>query len=178
VSPTETPKKYLNISNDESGINFDSAHIIGVSAGALLILLLVVAVLILLIRRKQGKEAEIELRLLPKYSSKNKLIRLTRVLNSGGFGVVWKARYQGKNVALNLIRMDKYEGKEYDPERNVRIFKMVVDEASIMELMVHERVLQFIMFEIESLGIVLEYLPLGSLYVFFMYSAALRCCSV
>jgi serine/threonine protein kinase len=32
-----------------------------------------------------------------------------------------------------------------------------------MELMVHERIVRFIMFEIESLGIVLEYLPLGSL---------------
>jgi serine/threonine protein kinase len=33
-----------------------------------------------------------------------------------------------------------------------------------MELMVQERIARFIMFEIESLGIVLEYLPLGSLY--------------
>jgi serine/threonine protein kinase len=66
--------------------------------------------------------------------------------------------------------MDKLGGKEGDRKeldkvRNVKIFKMVVDEASIMEIMVHERIVKFIMFEkVESLGIVLEYLPLGSLY--------------
>jgi serine/threonine protein kinase len=41
---------------------------------------------------------------------------------------------------------------------------MVADESSMMELMVHERIVRFVMFELESLGIVLEYLPLGSLY--------------
>jgi serine/threonine protein kinase len=41
---------------------------------------------------------------------------------------------------------------------------MVTDESMIMKLMVHERIVRFIMFEIESLGIVLEYLPLGSLF--------------
>jgi serine/threonine-protein kinase TNNI3K len=79
-----------------------------------------------------------------------------RMLNSGGFGVVWKARYKGQTVAIKLIRMDK--------ERNLKIVKMVVDEYSIMKLMVHARIVRFIMFEVESLGIVLEYLPLGSLY--------------
>jgi serine/threonine protein kinase len=113
-------------------------------------------ILILLKRRKQGKETEIELRLIPKYSSKNKQIRLMKKINSGGFGVVWKARYKGQTVAVKLIRMDK--------ERNLKIVKMVADEFSIMKLMVHERIVRFIMFEIESLGIVLEYLPLGSLY--------------
>jgi hypothetical protein len=159
---TETPKPSLNISNGESNINFPL--IIGITSGLLLIILLFgIAVAILFKRRRQGKESEIELRLLPKYSSKTKKIRLMSLLNSGGFGVVWKARYKKRPVAIKLIRMDKHKGEEYDNERNVRIFKMVVDEASIMELMVHERVVQFIMFEIESLGIVLEYLPLGSL---------------
>jgi serine/threonine protein kinase len=79
-------------------------------------------------------------------------------INSGGFGVVWKARYKGQTVAIKLIRMDK--------ERNLKIVKMVVDESNIMMLMVHERIVRLIMFEIESLGIVLEYLPLGSLYDF------------
>jgi hypothetical protein len=138
--------------------------IIGLSAIAILVIVLLTAVVMILKRRKQGKESYFDLRLLPKYSSPNKDIRLMRMLASGGFGVVWKARYKGQTVALKLIRMDKYEGKEYDRTRNVKIFKMVVDEASIMELMVHERVVRFIMFEIESLGIVLEYLPLGSLY--------------
>jgi serine/threonine protein kinase len=115
-------------------------------------------------RREQGKETEIELRLLPKYSSPNKQIRLMRLLNSGGFGVVWKARYKGQTVAIKLIRVDKHEGKEYDNERKVKTVKMVVDEASIMGQMAHKRIVRFIMFEVESLGIVLEYLPLGSLY--------------
>jgi serine/threonine protein kinase len=57
-----------------------------------------------------------------------------------------------------------HEGKEYDNEKKVKSVKMVADESSIMELMVHERIVRFIMFELESLGLVLEYLPLGSLY--------------
>jgi serine/threonine protein kinase len=61
-----------------------------------------------------------------------------------------------KQSPLKLIRIDK--------ERNLRIVKMVTDESMIMKLMVHERIVRFIMFEIESLGIVLEYLPLGSLF--------------
>jgi hypothetical protein len=161
-SPTETPDRSQNISTNESDISLPI--IIGVSAALILFVLLVIAAVILLKRREQGRESDIELRLLPKYSSTNKQIRLMRMLNIGGFGVVWKARYKGQTVAIKLIRMDKFEGKQYDNERNVNIFKMVVDEASIMELMVHERIVRFIMFEIESLGIVLEYLPLGSLY--------------
>jgi hypothetical protein len=159
-SPTETPKTSQNISNDENNIN--TPLIIGLSIGALAIVLLAVAVVFLMKRREQGKETEIELRLLPKYSSPNKQIRLMRLLNSGGFGVVWKARYKGQKVAIKLIRMDKLEGKEHDTERKIKIVKMVADETLIMELMVHERIVRFIMFEIESLGIVLEYLPLGS----------------
>jgi hypothetical protein len=138
--------------------------IIGLSAIAILVIVLITAVVMILIRRKQGKESEIELRLLPKYSSPNKQIRLIRMVASGGFVVVWKARYKGQTVAIKLIRMDKYEGKEYDRTRNVKIFTMVVEEASIMELMVHKRIVKYIMFEFESVGIVLEYLPLGSLY--------------
>jgi hypothetical protein len=160
----ETPELSQNISTNESNISFQIVS--GISAGFILIVLLVIAAVILLKRREQGRETDIELRLLPKYSSRNKQIRLMNKINSGGFGVVWKARYKGQTVAIKLIRMDKHEGKEYDNERNVKIFKMVVDEASIMELMVHERVVRFIMFELESLGIVLEYLPLGSLYDF------------
>jgi serine/threonine protein kinase len=79
-----------------------------------------------------------------------------KMLNSGGFGVVWKARYKGQTVAIKLIRVDK--------ERDLKIVKMVAAESLIMELMVHERIVRYIMFEVESLGIVLEYLPLGSLY--------------
>jgi hypothetical protein len=153
-SATETPELSQNMLDSESSINF--LLIIGISAGFLLIVLLVIAVVILFKRREQGKETEIELRLLPKYSSPNKQIRLMNKIKSGGFGVVWKARYKGQTVAVKLIRMDK--------ERNLKNVKMVVDESSIMRIMVHERIVRFILFEIESLGIVLEYLPLGSLY--------------
>jgi hypothetical protein len=152
-STTETPKPSQHIPPNESDISIPL--IAGILAGLLIIVLLVIAVVILFKRRKQGKETEMELRLLPKYSCPNKQIRLMNKINSGGFGVVWKARYKGQTVAIKLIRMDK--------ERNLKIVKMVVDEFKIMKLMVHERIVRFIMFEIESLGIVLEYLPLGSL---------------
>jgi hypothetical protein len=155
-SPTESPNPSQYTSANESKIN--KLLIAGISAGLLLIVLLVIAVLILFKRRTQGKETEIELRLLPKYSSPSKQIRLMNKINSGGFGVVWKARYKGQTVAIKLIRMDK--------ERNLKVVKMVTDESLIMKLMVHERIVRFIIFEIESLGIVLEYLPLGSLYSF------------
>jgi hypothetical protein len=137
--------------------------LIGVSAAVLLVIPLIIAFVILFKRRKQGKETEIELKLPPKYSSPNQQIRMMRKINSGGFGVVWEARYKGETVALKLIRTDLFKGRECDLERNVKTVKMVIDEASIMGLMVHKRIVRFIMFEIESLGIVLEYLPLGSL---------------
>jgi hypothetical protein len=153
-SPTETPKSSQQDTNKEFNINIPL--VVGLTTAVFLIILLVALIVILLKRREQGKETEIELRLLPKYSSPIKQIRLMRKINSGGFGVVWKARYKGQTVAIKLIRMDK--------ERNLKNVKMVADESLIMELMVHERIVRFIMFEIESLGIVLEYLPLGSLY--------------
>jgi predicted Ser/Thr protein kinase len=79
--------------------------------------------------------------LIPKYSSPNKKIRLMRMLNIGGFGVVWKARYKGQTVAIKLIRMDKYIGKGQEHEKKIQTAKMVVDEASIMGLMIqrHQR---------------------------------------
>jgi hypothetical protein len=151
---TESPTPQT-ISNSESSINLPL--ITGISAVSLMLIILVAAFvirMILLKRRKEGKETEIELRLLPKYSSKNKQIRLMSKINSGGFGVVWKARYKGQTVAIKLIRMDKHEGKEYDNKRNVNTVKMVADESLVMGLMVHERIVRFIKFEIESLGIV------------------------
>jgi serine/threonine protein kinase len=153
-SPTETPDPTQDI--NESIINL--SLIIGLAAGALVLVLLVISVVILIQRRDQGKETEIELRLLPKYSSPNKQIRLITKINSGGFGIVWKARYKGQTVALKLIRVDK--------GRAIKVVKMVADESLILELMVHERIVRFILFEIESLGIVLEYQPQGSLYDF------------
>jgi hypothetical protein len=155
-SSTETPKSSQQNTNKEFNINIPL--VVGLTTAVFLIILLIALIVILLKRREQGKETDIELRLIPKYSSQNKQIRLMNKINSGGFGVVWKARYKGQTVAIKLIRMDK--------ERNLKIVKMVVDESKIMKLMVHERIVRFIMFEIESLGIVLEYLPMGSLYSF------------
>jgi hypothetical protein len=152
-SSTETTKSSQQNTNKEFNINIPL--VVGLTTAVILIFLLVALIAILLKRREQGKETEIELCLLPKYSCSVKQIRLMRILNSGGFGVVWKARYKGQTVAIKLIRMDK--------ERNIKTAKMVADESLIMVLMVHERIVRFIKFEVESLGIVLEYLPLGSL---------------
>jgi hypothetical protein len=99
-SPTETPTPSQNISNNKSKSNL--TLIVGLLAGALVLVLLFIAVGILFKRREQGKETYIELQLLPKYSSPNKQIRLMKEINSGGFGVVWKARYKGKTVAIKV----------------------------------------------------------------------------
>jgi hypothetical protein len=45
---------------------------------------------------------------------------------------------------MKLIRMEKYKVKENDLGRNGNMVKMVADESSIMELMVHERIVRFI----------------------------------
>jgi hypothetical protein len=66
-SPTEIPDPSQNI--NESIISLPL--IIGISASDLFILLIIIVVAILFKRREQGKETEIELRLLPKYSSPN-----------------------------------------------------------------------------------------------------------
>jgi hypothetical protein len=164
-SPIDENKETQNTSSTEPAASNIGMIIGGAALGIAFFLFLFAAVIrvVLLKRREQGKETDIELQILPKYSSPTKNIRMIKLLNSGGFGVVWKARYQRKTFALKLIRMDKYEDKDIDDKRKLKIVKMVIDEASIMELMVHERIVRFIMFEIESLGIVLEYLPLGSL---------------
>jgi hypothetical protein len=153
-----------NTAEEKSSGKSDTAMIAGISIAALVLIAFVVVFLILYKRRRQGIETDIELQIFPKYSSSSRKIRLKSKINSGGFGIVWKARYRGETVAMKLILMDKYKEKEGDGEAGFKIVKMVVDEAAIMKLMVHERIVKFIHFEIESLGIVLEYLPLGSLY--------------
>jgi hypothetical protein len=40
--------------------------------------------------------------------------------------------------------------EEVEDELGIKMLKMVVEEESIMEIMVHERIVKFIMFEIES----------------------------
>jgi serine/threonine protein kinase len=100
--------------------------------------------------------------LLKKYTSDTKRIQLIKKLNVGGFGVVWKAKFDGQIVAVKLIRMDKYKDK--NDKDGLQLVKMVVEEALIMQQLEHDRVVRYIKFEMDSLGIVLEYLPLGSLY--------------
>jgi hypothetical protein len=176
IEPTGSSSTDTSVSNDEASTS-NIPMIVGISAGFLVFLIAFVVALAIILKRRvtggtdeekeeneESEDGEIEMTPHQKYSSSNKQIRLLSKINSGGFGIVWKAKYEGKTVAIKLIRLDKYEGMEYDPERNVKLFTMVVDEASIMEVMVHERIVRFIMFEIESIGIVLEYLPLGSLY--------------
>jgi serine/threonine protein kinase len=126
------------------------------------IILFVSAYFAIVMRRRQGKDSALELKLMKKYTSDTKQIQLLKKLNTGGFGVVWKARFNGELVAVKLIRMDKVKsGDDADPLRTV---KMVVEEAGIMQRLTHGRIVKYIMFEMDSLAIVLEYLPWGSLY--------------
>jgi Leucine-rich repeat (LRR) protein len=94
-TPTVDPKKNIsNIPNDESSGNLPM--IVGVCAGVIALILIITIVAIFVKRRlkRKGKDFDMALGLLPSYSCENKQIRLLTKINSGGFGVVWKARYE------------------------------------------------------------------------------------
>jgi Leucine-rich repeat (LRR) protein len=152
--------------NITSGLKLSAAKvamIAGITSAVLFIALVIGGMYSAIIaRRREGKDTAVELKLVKKYTSDTKQIQLLKKLNTGGFGVVWKGRFNGELVAVKLIRMDKVKsGDDADPLRTV---KMVVEEAGIMQRLTHDRIVKYIMFEMDSLAIVLEYLPWGSLY--------------
>lgn len=113
-------------------------------------------------RRKDGLYTEFDLKLIPKYTGRKREIRLLQPLQTGGFGAVWKGRYQKRIVAVKIP-----SDKQWSPKSNevdaIRVSEMISKEASIMTQMKHPRVVEFIHLELESLSIVLEFMELGSL---------------
>lgn len=78
-------------------------------------------------RRVKGLETDIELKVIPKFTSDKRKIRLLRKIATGSFGVVWKGKYEGETVAVKLVRVDKMKGDD-----SLKMAKMVCDEAIIM----------------------------------------------
>lgn len=93
----------------------------------------------------QGIESDIELKIIPRYTSSSGKIRLLKRLARGEFGVVWKAK--------DMIRL---ENIDEEPEKYMKRATMVRDEAATMQLMTHERNVKLNYFESASLSIVLE----------------------
>ncbi|KAJ3094752.1 hypothetical protein HDU97_007625 [Phlyctochytrium planicorne] len=84
-------------------------------------------------------------------------VDLNCCLGSGAFGVVYKARYANELVVVKRLKVQSLS-KKVEEE-----FKK---EAAILAGLNHPRIVRFlgVSFENEQCSIVLEYLPLGSLY--------------
>lgn len=120
---------------------------------------------VFIFRRSKGLESDLELRVIPRYTSANRNIRLLGKIATGSFAIVWKGKYNRELVAVKLIRAEKKKDKG-----NVKMAQMICDEAITMQKMNHPRIVKFIFFESQSMGIVLEYMSLGSLKVYIQKS--------
>lgn len=139
------------------------ATIVGLVVPLLLVVALVIAYGVLLWRRKNERYTELELKIIPKYTTGDRRqIRLFNPLQIGGFGEVWKGRYNNRVVAIKIPNK-KAKRKLVKMNDMMKLGKMIEDEANAMHEMKHPRTVEFIFFEIESLAIVLEYMPMGSL---------------
>jgi hypothetical protein len=81
-------------------------------------------------------------------------------ISAGSFGEVWKGKYNGEYVAIKKIKLDRM------PKDQLAFIRNVVDEATIMKEMKHERVVPFIGFDIKTFSIIMELMPRGSLSSF------------
>ncbi|KAL3894128.1 MAG: hypothetical protein SGCHY_005453, partial [Lobulomycetales sp.] len=79
---------------------------------------------------------------------------------AGAFGTVWKARYNGVEVAAKRLIIDNENANK------VKIAKMFLVEAETMSVIKHPRIVDLIDFEINSFSIIMELMPLGSLAMY------------
>lgn len=140
-----------------------SISIPAIAAGVAAIFVVAIIIAICVIRRRKGIESDLERKVIPRYAGSGRKIKLVSKISSGGFGVVWKGEYEGKTVAVKMLNLEKAKTDSSSDEKLKQV-KMVCDEAETMQLMTHERIVKFLFFEVESLGLVLELMPLGSLY--------------
>lgn len=99
--------------------------------------------------------------------SDNMMLRLDQVeyssnggdiLGAGAFGVVRKAKFQGKLVAVKSL---KFEGGEII--KRFHAMELFISEAKKMSQISHPRIVEFLGFVMESFSIVMEFLSEGTL---------------
>jgi hypothetical protein len=92
-----------------------------------------------------GSQVEMPSRMMPLFGSKK--LRITKQISKGGFGYVYEGVYEGRAVAVKRIIVPL---KKKDKLRLARMFGMslysltAVDEAATMNLMKHDRIVEFI----------------------------------
>jgi serine/threonine protein kinase len=91
------------------------------------------------------------------YLRRRRHLRLIKELGSGEFGAVCKASIRGRTVAAKKIFIN------LPNEVKFQVLRMFIQEAKIMMLMKHPRIVEFIDFDEAGMAIIMEYMPLGSL---------------
>jgi LRR receptor-like serine/threonine-protein kinase FLS2 len=160
----EKSSEHLNASipKADQSENEESSQvmIVALSLGAVLIALVAFAVLFIRRYKKKNSDNVYELQTLKREQEKihNKNIVLICKLSSGGFGTVWKAKFNGKEVAIKRMN-----GKSDDLVEKNKLGKMFFEEVIMIQQMKHDRIVKYISFEVESFSLIIELMPLGSL---------------
>lgn len=80
-------------------------------------------------------------------------------LGAGGFGVVRKAMFRGRVVAVKSLKMDNSDGSI----NQLKAIELFASEATKMSQISHPRVVEFIGFVLESFSIIMECMSEGTL---------------
>lgn len=145
--------------------SLDELHTSTASFSATLVAVIIVASLVLVValtflliflylRRKRVLQAKDEEGAIP-------LIFLEE-LSNGSFGVVWRASRGGQTVAAKKLYSHLPRSSKF------KVLRMFIQEAKIMMLMKHPRIVQYIDFDHTRMAIIMEYMPLGSLQSYIM----------
>jgi serine/threonine protein kinase len=92
------------------------------------------------------------------FGVREKKLEIINLISCGGFGDVWKAKYNGKEVAVKTLK------ESPDIKLKAKLEKMLKYEAEIMDHLKHDRIVEFIGLRNNPLSLVMEYLPLGTLH--------------